>query len=521
MPESRLVFGRFVYDAGRGTLSRDGAPLAAGQRALAVLHALLKAGGQVVAKADLIDAAWPGVVVQESNLSVQVAALRKLLGRTEDGAQWIATVPRVGYRFAATVAVEAGARTPPAPLEPPDPGGRPSLAVLPFANLSGDPAQEYFADGISEDIIAALSRFRWFHVIARNSSFAFKGQPADVKNVARELGVRYVLDGSVRKAQAQVRISAQLADAVSAHQLWAERYDVELGDIFAVQDRIAEQVAGAIEPELLRTESALAARRRRAGNINAWDLVHQGTWYFHQVTRDTHHRARRLFRQAREIDPELPEGNIWLARVSAGMLAYGWSDDEEHDRREGLEAAHAAVRIDEKNPYAHYALAIMSAYAGEPEQAVRAAEQAVELSPSFALGHLVLGMARLYGGTPAEAIAPLERGLRLNRYDPQNFVWGNLLALAHLFAGDAEQARASATRAVKLRPDWRPTLETLACCHAALGDLRAARACVDQLARLERPPGDALGPLWRRHRGWAEKLSALLRKAQSVSPAGG
>ncbi len=515
------MFGRFVYDAGRGTLSRDGAPLAAGQRALDVLHALLKAGGQVVAKADLIDAAWPGVVVEESNLSVQVAALRKLLGRTEDGAQWIATVPRVGYRFAATVTVEAGARTPPAPLEPPDPGGKPSLAVLPFANLSGDPAQEYFADGISEDIIAALSRFRWFHVIARNSSFVFKGKPVDVKNVARELGVRYVLDGSVRKARTQVRISAQLADAVSAHQLWAERYDVELDDILAVQDRIAEQVAGAIEPELLRTESALAARRRRAGNINAWDLVHQGTWYFHQVTRDTHQRARRLFRQAREIDPELPEGNIWLARVSAGMLAYGWSDDEEHDRREGLEAAHAAVRIDEKNPYAHYALAIMSAYAGEPEQAVRAAEQAVELSPSFALGHLVLGMARLYAGAPAEAIAPLERGLRLNRYDPQNFVWGNLLALAHLFAGDAEQARASATRAVKLRPDWRPALETLACCHTALGDLRAARACVDQIARIERPPGDALGPLWRRHRGWAEKLSALLRKAQSVSPAGG
>ncbi|MGA8005889.1 MAG: winged helix-turn-helix domain-containing protein, partial [Burkholderiales bacterium] len=451
MPGSRLVFGAFAYDVQRGALSRDGAPVPAGQRSLAVLRALLKAAGRVVTKEELIEAAWPGVVVEESNLSVQIAALRKLLGRAPDGSEWIATVPRIGYRFAAEVTAEESA-SPRGPLEPADPAGKPSVAVLPFANLSGDPAQEYFADGISEDIIAALSRFRWFHVIARNSSFVFKGKPVDVKNVARELGVRYVLDGSVRKAQAQVRISAQLADAVSAHQLWAERYDVELDDILAVQDRIAEQVAGAIEPELLRTESALAARRRRAGNINAWDLVHQGTWYFHQVTRDTHHRARRLFRQAHEIDPELPEANIWLARVSAGMLAYGWSDDDEHDRREGLEAAHAAVRLDDKNPYAHYALAIMSAYAGEPDQAVRAAEQAVELSPSFALGHLVLGMARLYAGAPAEAIGPLERGLRLNRYDPQNFVWGNLLALAHLFAGDAEQARASATRAVKLRP---------------------------------------------------------------------
>jgi TolB-like protein len=509
----RFVFGRFVFDAGRAVLLCDGTPVSVGHRGLAVLHALLRANGQVVTKADLMDAAWPGAVVEESNLSVQVAALRKLLGSTTDGAEWIATVPRIGYRFAGAVTLDECAERRPSALEPADAGGKPSVAVLPFANLSGDPEQEYFADGISEDIIAALSRFRWFFVIARNSSFVFKGRAIDVKEVARGLGVRYVLEGSVRRAGRRVRISAQLIDAGSAHQLWTDRYDVELGDIFAVQDRIAEQVAGAIEPELLKTESALAAKRRRAGNVNAWDLVQQGTWFFHHVTRETHVRARELFRKAREIDPGLPEARAWLARVSAGLVAYGWSDSEEGDLREGVEAALSAVQIDERNPYAHYALAIISVYAGQLDRAVRAAEKALELSPSFALGHLVLGMARLFSGAASESIQPLEHGLRLNPYDPQNFVWANLLALAHLFAGDADKARESAVRALKVRPNWRPTLETLACCHAALGDLNAARACVEQIGRVDRPLGDVFAPLKRRNPHWVEELSGLLRKA--------
>jgi TolB-like protein/Flp pilus assembly protein TadD len=509
----RFAFGPFVFDAGRATLFCDGTPIAVGHRGLAVLHALLKANGQVVMKAELMDAGWPGAAVEESNLSVQIAALRKLLGRAPDGTEWIATVPRIGYRLTAKVTLDESAARPAAPLEPPDPGRRPSVAVLPFANLSGDPEQEYFADGITEDIIAALSRFRWFFVIARNSSFVFKGRAIDVKEVARELDVRYVLEGSVRKSGRHVRISAQLVNGRSAHQLWADRYDVELVDLFAVQDRIAEQVAGAIEPELLKTESVLAAKRRRAGNVNAWDLVYQGTWFFHQVTRATHYRARELFRQARGLDPELPEANLWLARVSAGLAAYGWSDNAENDLREGVDAALDAVRMDEKNPYAHYGLAIVSVYSGALDQAVRAAEKALELSPSFALGYLALGLARLFSGAASEAIQPLEHGLRLNPYDPQNFVWYNALALAHLFTKDAHEARENAIKALKVRPNWRPTLETLACCHALLGDLHAARATVDQMVKLDKPPGDVFGPLRRRNPHWAEELIALVRKA--------
>ena len=510
MGRQRFVFGRFAFDARRASLSSDGVPIAVGQKQLAVLHALLKAGGQIVTKSELMDAAWPGAVVEESNLSVQIAALRKLLGRTREGRDWIVTVSRVGYRFAGAVTIDEEARSPLIPLQARVAGEKPSIAVLPFANLSDDSKQEYFADGITEDIIGALSRFRWFFVISRNSSFVFKGKAVDVKEIAAELDVRYALEGSVRKSGRRIRIAAQLIDASSAHQLWADRYDVELGDVFAVQDRIAQQVAGAIEPELLKTESAIAAKRRHAGDANARDVVYQGTWFFHQVTRATHLRARELFRKAQELDPDLPEANLWLARVNAGLVAYGWSDNAQGDLREGIDAALRAIQVDEKNPYAHYGLAIVSVYADELEQAVRAAEKARELSPSFALGNLVLGMARLFSGFASEAIEPLEYGLRLNPYDPQNFVWYNVLALAYLFAQDACKARESALRALKVRPTWRPTLETLACCHAQLGDANAARACVQQLVRLDKPPGDVFGPLKCRNPEWSGQLTALL-----------
>jgi adenylate cyclase len=180
---------------------------------------------------------------------------------------------------------------------------KPSIAVLPFQNMSGDPEQEYFADGIVDDIITALTRMRWLFIIARNSSFTYKGRAVDVKQVGRELGVRYVLEGGVQKSANRVRITAQLIDAITGAHIWAERYDRDLTDIFAVQDEITERVAGAIEPELLKIEGGAAISRTE--NLNAWDLVRQGMWHFHQVRRETHFRARELFREALKLDPKL------------------------------------------------------------------------------------------------------------------------------------------------------------------------------------------------------------------------
>src|SRR5690348_13323492 len=378
MAERCFLFGPFAFDAERAKLSRDGRRVEAGQRALGVLHALLAANGHAVTKAKLIDFAWPGAVVEESNLSVQIAALRKLLGPTPDGGDWIATVARIGYRFAGSVTVAEAAEESTAQSGP----VRPSVAVLPFADLSGEAGKEYFVDGITEDIIAALSRFRWFFVIARNAAFTFKHRTPE--DVAQALAVRYVLAGSVRRSGNRIRISAELVDARSATTLWADRYDFEFGELFSVQDRITEQVVGAIEPELLKSESVLAiGRRRGVRDMTGWDLVHQGTWFFHQITRPTHLRARELFREARKADSQLAEAHAWIGRVSAGIVAYGWSEDEAADLREGIDAALKAVQLDEKNPYSHYALAITSVFASEFDQAIRAAEKSARAQPEL------------------------------------------------------------------------------------------------------------------------------------------
>lgn len=488
---------------------RSGAPIALGIRGIALLLELLRAKDQVVAKAALMDAAWPNLVVEESNLSVQIAALRKLLGPSPTGGEWIRTVPRVGYRFIRNTGLDGSAS--PRAITP-SRGQKPIIAVFPLLNASTDPEQNYLTGGITDDIITALGRFRWFSVIGPSSDLVQDLGLLDPMRVAPDRGIRYLLQGSLRKSGQRMRISVQLIDAGTGVHIWDERYDLEMTEVFAIQDAIAERVAGAIEPELLKTEAALAASRN-AGNMSAWDLLRQGTERFHRVTQPTHFQARELFREACRVDPNLAEAHSWLARVSAGVLAYGWSESPKADCEEGLKAAFAGIRLDDRNPYSHYGLAIISVYGGEPEQATRAAEKAVELSASFALGHLVLGMARLFNGAAAEAIASLERGLQLHAFDPQNFIWLNLLALARLLAGQHEAALDAAVEAVRVRPDWRPSLESLACCYFALGREQDARRCVKEAAELSRPSSNALKPLMQRNPLWAEIIESMLLKA--------
>jgi TolB-like protein len=511
---TEFAFGPFILDTQRGRLLRGGRPVAVSSKALRLLEALLGSAGQVLTKTELMRAAWGDTAVEESNLSVQIAALRKQLGSGPDGEDWITTIPRVGYRFVGLPAEEPLERLTEPKASPTECERRPSIAVLPFANLSGEKDQEYLVDGITEDIITALTRFRWFFVIARNSSFAYKGKSIDAKQVAQELGVQYLLEGSVRRSGQQIRISAQLIDAISGKHIWAERYDLELADVFAIQDEIAERVAGAIEPELLKTEGAQAAARH-TGNMTAWDLVRRGTWHFHQVTRENHLKARELFRQACKLDPELPEAHLWLGRVSAGVVPYGWSNNPVADLQEGREAALRAVQLDERNPYTHYSLAIVSAFADRLEQSISAARKAIEISPSFALGHFVLGMALLFSGRASEAVAPIEYGLRLSPYDPQNFVWFNILALARLFSGRAEAGLEAAARALQVRPTWWTSLEVLVCCYAALAKWDEARRCAQQMASVTKQPGDVLAPLKTHNSAWAEQMTNALRKASA------
>jgi pentatricopeptide repeat protein len=515
MPGRRFAFGPFVLDTEAGTLLRKGAPVSIPYRASLVLTALLDRPGEVVTKSELLETAWRGAAVEEGNLAVQIAALRKLLGQSPEGGEWITTVPRVGYRF--VVRPDSYSETRERSLDAPDvreemaPARRPSIAVMPFANVGGDKEQEYFADGITEDIITALGRFRWFFVIARNASFVYKDKSIDPKQVARELGVQYLLEGSVRKSGQAVRISARLVDATTGAQIWAERYDLAMMEVFAIQDEIAERVVGEIEPELMKTESNLAAARH-TGNMTAWDLVRRGTWCFHQVTRPTHVQARELFREACRLDPQLPEAHFWRARVCNGLISYGWSDDPSADLQESLQTALRAIYLDEKNPYAHYALAMACIFTS-PEQAILPAEKVVELNPGFALGHFAVGLARLSSGRASDALGPFRRGLKLSPHDPQNLAWFNLLATAQLIAGDAEAALLTAARALAVRPDWKPTLETMACCYAATGKWEEARRCVQEMARLKGQSSFSLAALRGRIPQWRDEMTDLLRKA--------
>jgi putative tryptophan/tyrosine transport system substrate-binding protein len=287
------VFGPFRLGAKNEILFLGSEPMPLGRRAVALLRVLVERSGEPISKEALIDAAWPGLAVEDSNLTVQIAALRRALGTQAGGEGWIETLPRRGYRFVGEVR-EVEEEQPRARRAAASPSGAiatvvprveaerhhltvvscdlSSIAVLPFVNLSADPEQEYFADGISADIITGLSKLRWLFVIARNSSFSYKGKAVDVKRVSRELGVRYVLEGSVRKDGNRVRITAQLIDAATGNYIWADHYDGELSDVFSLQDEITRKAVAAIEPSLLKAES-LRSQQRSAEDLDAWDMV--------------------------------------------------------------------------------------------------------------------------------------------------------------------------------------------------------------------------------------------------------
>ena len=276
MTGDEVRFGRFRFDLGRRELSRDEAPLRLGGRALDILHLLASAKGDTVSKDELLARVWPGVVVEENNLQVQVSALRKALQEEATGQSYVVTVPGRGYRLIGLI--DSSHQEPALP-------DKPSIAVLPFQNMSDDPGQDYFADGMVEDIITALCHIRWLFVIARNSSFTYKGRAVDMKQVGRELGVRYVLEGGVRKLAQRVRITAQLIDVSTGAHLWADHFDGGVEDIFDLQDQVAASVVGAISPKLEQAEIERAARKPTE-SLDAYDYFLRGMANVHRLARE-------------------------------------------------------------------------------------------------------------------------------------------------------------------------------------------------------------------------------------------
>jgi TolB-like protein/class 3 adenylate cyclase len=329
---------------------------------------------------------------------------------------------------------------------------KPSIAVLPFANMSGDTEQEYFADGITEDIITALSHYRWFFVIARNSTFAYKKHPGvDVKQVARELGVRYVLEGSVRKAGNRIRATAQLVEAETGNHVWAQRFDRDAEDIFALQDEITQSVVAAVEPEMLLTEGRRATRKV-AGNSDAFDCWMRGVWHFHHLSDPAQNlEAETWFRRAISIDERFSAAHMSLARTLNHRIWLGWSRDIDREMSEGHAEATRAVALDERDPYCHYALALLSMLRRQHEHALAAAQRSIDLDGNFSLGFFALGWIRIYMGNFNEAIDSLLRCLRFSPNDLQAAGFIGLLALAQYHLENYEEAARGAAQARRRR----------------------------------------------------------------------
>jgi TolB-like protein/Flp pilus assembly protein TadD len=383
---------------------------------------------------------------------------------------------------------------------------KPSIVVLPFANRTPDRDQEYFADAVTEDIVTALSHWRWFFVIDRNSSFALKGREMDPASLGRDLGVSYILQGSVRKSGTRVRLSAQLLEAASGANVWAERYDRELADLLTLQDEITEEVVAAIEPAMLRSEGARTTRKSLA-DLDALDCFHRGMWHLNKLSEEGWRVAASFFRQAIERDPELALGHIGMARGHYGAAIYGWSREPKSELVACAREAAAAIRLDPQDAYGWFAAAGAALFLGRHAEALEDARRTIALNPNLAFGHFRLGQVLLYSGRAAEAIAPIERALQHSPYDPQRGAMLSLLALAHFHCGDYAEALRDADRANALL-DGR-ALAVLAASLVRLGRVEEARRTLPQPL----PPliGARIAPYARRED--YEELADALRAA--------
>ena len=433
MGEQIYKFGTFAFDARRKILLKRGVPVSVGQKCLILLETLLEADGRAVSKSELMDAAWQTENIEESNLAVQIAALRKCLGRTQSGNEWIATVQRVGYQFVdfnetakpVSSSLELAARE--------GLGDRPSIAVLPFVNMSTEPEQEYFADGLAEDLITDLSRVSGLMVIARHSSFAYKGKALDVRQIARDLGVRYLVEGSVRRATGQVRISAQLIDASTNTHMWADRFDRDLTDVFALQDEVVSRIMDALTGVL---PSVRPLATKRANNLEAYDLFARGR----AMVTDTPERCkagRELLDLATKLEPGFADAHAWLAASYLFPWAY-WNEVVEMDPLLARGAAERAVTLDSQNAVAHGILGTVLLYERKPSEAAMHLTLALQLNPNHADAWMLMADLQVMEGRASEGVTSARKAFTLNPHPPAFYYWG--LGYTEYASGQYEEA---------------------------------------------------------------------------------
>jgi TolB-like protein/tetratricopeptide (TPR) repeat protein len=476
-------FGRFRLDLERRELWRDETAIRLANRALDILCVLVAAKGKVVTKDELMEQVWSGVVVEESNIHVHVSALRKALEEGESGQTYVVTVAGRGYRFLGQDSSTSVHKTDPEQsLVLPD---RPSIAVLPFANLSGAPEQEYFADGIVEDITTALSRMRWLFVIARNSSFTYKGRAVDLKQVGRELGVRYILEGSVRKAADRVRITGQLIDAATGAHLWAERFDGGLKDIFELQDEVTASVVSAMGPKLEQAEIE-RAKRKPTESLDSYDYLLRGMASVYKWTHNDINDALKLFYQAIDRDPDFSTPHGMAAWCYLWRNANGWTTDRAHDIAETTRLAGRVTELgkDDAVSLAYGGLGL--AYvAGDLEDGEALIDRAIALNPNLMAAWYASGWVKAFLRDTDVAIEHVARAMRLSPLDPLMFLMQGVTALAHFVAGNYAEATEWATKAAREQPNFSGAIRNIAASSALSGRLDEAKAALARVRRLD------------------------------------
>jgi TolB-like protein len=478
-----VSFGRFRLDLGQRKLWRDEIPIRLGNRARDILCVLVSAKGKVVTKDELMAQVWSGLVVEESNIHVHVSALRKALEEGESGQTYVVTVTGRGYRFIGLESSTSVQQTDTQrKLSLPD---RPSIAVLPFTNLSGAPEQEYFADGIVEDIITALSHMRWLFVIARNSSFTYKGRAVDVKQVGRELGVRYLLEGSVRKAADRVRITGQLIDAATGAHLWADRFDGGVEDIFDLQDEVTASVVSALAPKLEQAEIE-RAKRKPTESLDSYDYLLRGMASVYKWTNKDINEALKLFYQAIELDPDFSMPHGMAAWCYLWRSANGWTAEREQDL---VETVRLAARVAELGKDDAVSLAFgglaLAYVAGDLEGGEAMIDRALMLNPNLTAAWYASGWVKAFLGETEISIEHVARAMRLSPLDPLMFLMQGVTALAHFVAGHYDEASEWAAKAAREQPNFLGAIRNMAASNALSGRLKEAKKALAQARVLD------------------------------------
>ena len=455
-----------------------------------ILVYLIRNRERVVSKDDLIAAIWDGRIVSESALTTRLNSVRSAIGDSGEEQRLIKTLPRKGVRFVGIVREErpvAAAATshikrpPRIPLTLPD---KPSIAVLPFTNLSRDALQDYFHDGVVEDIITELSRFSELFVIARNSSFTYKDQSIDVRDVGRDLGVRYVLEGSVRKGANRVRMTGQLIDTASGAHIWADRFESTLDDIFALQDQMAESVVGAIIPRLEQAEIGRAMSKTES--LSAYDCFLRGMAAWHDWTQSSHEAALKFFYQAIEIDPKFGRPYALAAGCYLMRKANDWIIDRPTEIAEAERLARLGADLGRTDAVAlAWSAHALAHVVGDIKNGLALVDRALLLNPNLAVAWQRSGWLRIYAGDCELAIEHLNRAMRLNPLDPLMHLAQSAMAFGYFLLGDVDEASAWAESALHLRSNWPPALRVLAMSNALAGREQAAQQAITRLALVQ------------------------------------